>query len=156
MIESTDGERERLVDYLGSEAGERALQAHLAGGGTFASFAAGWRAERDAAARLLEISDEVADQILALPARDSPNTTVRRYLGHLLKEVWRGEGGSKYGWTGESDWRFDVYEPMRDAGLIPSWRDGYGPQGDDEKRADRLVYAAIARLCRQTDGGAVA
>lgn len=143
----TSGELLSLAEHLATPDGEASLNEHVCGGGTYAEFAAAWKAERDAAARRVEITDEIADQVLALTLSVNDRTwTVRGYLGRLLGEVWAGDGDGHYGWTGESDWRYDIYEAMRVAGLIPGWRDGYGLEKEDEKRADQLVLRAIGRM----------
>lgn len=81
--------------------------------------------------------------------------TVREYLAELLAQFWQDAAGSKRGMTGESDWRYDLYQPMADLGLIPRWRFGYGIEypedgGDRDparrKRADALILAAIRSL----------
>lgn len=81
------------------------------------------------------------EQLLALTTHQG--STVRLYLAELLAALWMGSASAKYGMTGESDWQFDIYEPMREAGLIPQWRDGYGPEGEVRQAADRLICAAI-------------
>lgn len=105
--------------------------------------------------RVPDPTPEISEQILALETRQGG--TVRAYLTELLAGLWLGEADPKYGMTGESDWHYDLYEPMRDAGLIPPWRDGYGvgyregaaPSGhapsnsEDRQRADALICAAI-------------
>lgn len=106
-------------------------------------------------AEVPEPTSEIVAQILALTSgRDRRSRlTVRRYLVELLAAFWTDDAGGKYGMTGESDWRYDLYDPMRRAGLIPKWRDGYGvgyrPGGDypeDRQRADDLIVAAIKHL----------
>lgn len=94
---------------------------------------------------------EIGEQILALKVFDRGSATVRAYLAELLAALWLDEADPKYGMTGESDWRYDLYAPMRDAGLIPPWRDGYGIgyrlEGHfvvgDRQRADVLICATI-------------
>lgn len=88
--------------------------------------------------------------------------TVREYLAQLLTLVWLDQAGGKRGFTGESDWRYDLYDVLHDLGLIPPWRDGHGieypPDGgprDPTRReqADALIVEAIAAMTR---GGAPA
>lgn len=102
------------------------------------------------------MSDERTDALLA--AATSDHGTVREYLTELLAQLWLDGADSKYGMTGESDWRYDIYKPMADLGLIERWRDGYGieyPQDggprDPERRiqADALIVAAIRTLGEQ-------
>ena len=90
-----------------------------------------------------EPTPELADRVLALTTRQG--STVRTYLTELLAGLWLGEASAKYGMTGESDWQYDLYVPMRDAGLIPAWRDGWGLDRQDHRGADRLICAAIER-----------
>ena len=102
------------------------------------------------------ISRETAQRVLALPVEYGygPNTTVRGYLFDLLAAFWKGEADAKYGMTGESDWQYDLYEPLRNAGLIPGWEDGYGvgyrtrtdKHPEDRDLAGDLISAAIAEL----------
>lgn len=98
-----------------------------------------------------EPSEQICGQILALETRQGD--TVRVYLTELLAGLWLGEADPKYGMTGESDWHYDLYGPMRDAGLIPPWRDGWGvgyredgwgkDHPEDQQRADALICATI-------------
>lgn len=94
---------------------------------------------------------EICKRVLALETRQG--STFRVYLTELLAALWLGEADPKYGMSGESDWRYDLYEPMRDAGLIPPWRDGYGvgcrkaaggrEYSEDRRRAGVLICATI-------------
>jgi hypothetical protein len=102
------------------------------------------------------IDRETARQVLALPLGEYAPVagTVRDYLLELLAKFWAGEADDKYGMTGESDWQYDLYVPLRDAGLIPGWEDGYGVgyrtkterHPEDRKLADDLISAAIAEI----------
>lgn len=83
--------------------------------------------------------------------------TVRDYLTKLLIEFWLGHADDKYGFTSMSDWRYDLYRPLRDLGLIPAWRDGYGieypedggpPDHARRYHADLLIAEAIRVLGR--------
>jgi len=148
-----DGERDALMEHLQTEPG--AAEEHIRAGGSLASFVMGWKAARDAAAEAKEISAELADQVLALPVpRWDERETVRDYLLALLNALWTGQADPKYGMTGDSDWRYDLYEPMSAAGVIRGWKDGYGigyhedgtQHPEDRKRADQIVSAAIRRL----------
>lgn len=100
---------------------------------------------------------ETVARILDAPVDpyDHGCTTVRDYLVTLLARLWTDDADGQYGMTGSSDWRYDLYRPMRDLGIIPPWREGYsvgypadgGPyrqqRADD---ADALVVAAIRSL----------
>ncbi len=156
MTSWTDGEREAFVEHLQESAA--AVEAHVRGGGTLDAYAAEWKTRRDEAAAGTQVSAEVADRILGLAVpRWDDKATVREYLAALLDGVWKAEAGGKYGITGDSDWRYDVYEPLNQAGLIRGWREGYGVgyrEGgrqavffpEDAKRADALVASAIRRM----------
>lgn len=98
------------------------------------------------------IDPTTAARVLNLPVpRWSSHATVRDYLAHLLAELLAGDASAKYGMTGESDWRYDLYLPMRDAGLLPPWEDGYGvghrmdgtDHPGDRQLADDLLTAAV-------------
>ena len=99
-------------------------------------------------AQVPDPTPEIVAKVLALTTEQG---TVRDYLAELLASLWLGEADPKYGMTGESDWHYDLYGPMRDAGLIPQWRDGYGigyrPDGshvkEDRQRADVLIVSAM-------------
>ncbi len=98
-----------------------------------------------------EPTPELADRVLALTTPQGTN--VRTYLAKLLCMLWLNSASPKYGMTGESDWQYDLYVPMRDAGLIPPWEDGWGVgyradgsnHSEDQRDADRLICAAIER-----------
>ncbi len=143
--------RQAFVDHL-LAGGAELLEETIRGGGTTRKYAACWQRGRDAAARAMEISPELADQVLALPTEWGG--TVREFLLCLLKLAWPcAESNRYYGLTGNSDWQYEVYSAMATAGIIPSWRDGYGLTGADQRRADRIVYAAIERLAPPDPGG---
>lgn len=107
-----------------------------------------------------EPTPEIVAEILALttPGGRGGRLTIRRYLVELLAALWTGDASGKYGMTGESDWRYDLYGPLLRAFLIPAWRDGYGvgyrldgtEHPEDLRRANDLIVAAIKHL-----GGAV-
>jgi hypothetical protein len=95
------------------------------------------------------IPDDLADRALAVDLGDDYGAglrTVRDYLTHLLGEVWARNADAEYGFTGNSDWEYDIYEPLHRAGLVPAWEDGWGLDGDDARNAEALVAAAIRRL----------
>lgn len=114
---------------------------------------------------MTEIDRATAQQVLALPltregAFATVHGTVREYLGALLMRFWDGGADVKYGFTGESDWRYDLYEPLRDAGLIPGWAgDGYGigyrsptdRHTEDQELADAFIAAAISEMARHPE-----
>lgn len=103
-------------------------------------------------------------EILALPlapdCRWHPRpagATVQDYLVELLTHLWgdrTGDNVSEYGMVGESDWHYDLYEPLRIAGYLPAWRDGWGlgcrddgtNHPEDERTAQQLITDAIRAL----------
>jgi hypothetical protein len=141
-----------FADHL-LDGGLDQLDAHIRAGGDGASYITGWVEARDQAARDLAVTPELAQRILALPARrDGEGYTVREFLLTLLTQVW--DGNANYGLCGNSDWRYAIYEALLEAGVIVAWRDGYGvgyrsdgtKHPEDEAAADRLIHAAIAAL----------
>lgn len=79
------------------------------------------------------------------PAPGHPGT-VADYLLELFEQFWTNDADPKYGMVGSDDWRHDLYVPLRDAGLIPTWEDGYTPETTDRREAERLITAAIRAL----------
>jgi hypothetical protein len=149
------GEEEALLEHLREEANQEALGEHIRAGGSFASYATAWRIARDEAAAEKAPIPELIEQILVLPVpRWDERCTVRDYLLALLTAVWAGQADGKYGMTGSSDWRYDLYDPMLRAGLIRGWKDGYGVgyredgtlHHEDQVRANNLIAAAIRAL----------
>lgn len=101
---------------------------------------------------MADIDKKTANLVLNLQAETGEN--IKQYLFRLLEAFWKGEADNKYGMTGESDWRYDLYEPLQRAGLIPNWEDGYGigyrtktdKHPEDQVLADDLIMAAIQLL----------
>jgi len=93
--------------------------------------------------------DDPATRLLALPLDESGcgASSARQYLAALSVEVWRHE---KRAGSGDSDWRYDLYEPMVRAGLVHGTfdADGYMDTFPDKSRAeaDKLILAAIERM----------
>lgn len=91
--------------------------------------------------------------VLALPLRgEKPGSkkNIRQYLRKMLLAAWGGEFSYKYGMTGESDWQYDLYIPMIEAGAIPglTWEDdGYGLSSEHESTLDEMIFRAIRKLC---------
>lgn len=149
-------EEEALLDYLLRDpAGSAALERAIASGQTLGEFVARWKADRDAAAEAVAISPEVARRILDLPVpRWDERETIRTYLTTMLHTCWADGFDGKYGMTGNSDWRYDLYDPLVTAGLIPGSRPGYGVgyradgshHPEDRDRANDLIKAAISQL----------
>jgi hypothetical protein len=153
MTELSIAEETALVEHL--TLAPDALETHIRAGGTFAEYVQRWKRDRDEAARRKKPDPATLAAVLAAPADkydDCP--TVRHYLVELLAKFWAGEANQKYGMGGDSDWQYDVYEPLCRAGLIPGWRQGYGigyradgtVDRGDQKRADKLIVAAIRTL----------
>lgn len=93
-------------------------------------------------------------QILDLPMGDNTADarTVRDYLIKLLRELWRDSGSftGKYAF-GSSDWQYNLYQALADAGLITAKFDenGYFEECDTES-GGRLIASAIDALGRWT------
>lgn len=156
MLEMTSEEHRAFFEAVADDPGR--LEEHVQAGGSVSSFLEAWRVERDAAAAARQIDPRVIQAFLAAPvyagATGGRISTVRGYLVELLAKFWTGEATGKYGMTGESDWKYDLYAVLYQQGLIPGWRDGYGvgyrtdgsEHPEDRERADELVVAAIRTL----------
>lgn len=87
---------------------------------------------------------------LPLPGRPEGCDTMREYLVRLLGEFLAGEASFKYGMSGESDWEYDLYAPMIDAGLLPGRdhyvNDGYGLDANEKKILRDLILGAVKEL----------
>ncbi len=97
------------------------------------------------------VDAETIRRVLAAPlgpgnvlGRD--DATVRDYLVESLAELVAGDLNSKYGLSGGDDWHYDLYVPLRNVGLLPAWRDGWGLNADNQHRADVLLAAAARAL----------
>lgn len=83
-----------------------------------------------------------------LPENDSGATTVRGYLAALLTKLWGEEADfdAKRPF-GNSDWQYDLYAPMVEAGIVDG---AFHPDGWltelDADTADALLLAAIHEL----------
>lgn len=86
---------------------------------------------------------------LGLPEHPQGCDTVREYLVTLFREFFRGNADFKYG-LGDSDWQYDLYGPMINAGLLPGRasyvNDGWGLTEAEQAILGRLIDAAIAEL----------
>lgn len=108
-----------------------------------------------------EYDPPTGQSVLALPL--SPDcywdaaddgATIRDYLTTLLDAIWAGDATVTDGMVGQSDWEYDLYQPLATAGLIPAWTPGWGvghrPDGtthpEDRLLATRLISDAIAAL----------
>lgn len=81
---------------------------------------------------------------------DKPDATVRDYLVESLAQLVGGDLSAKYGLSGGDDWHYDLYVPLRDAGLLPAWKDGWGLDAASQQRADALLAAAARALVAPT------
>jgi hypothetical protein len=88
---------------------------------------------------------------LELPENDSGASTVRGYLIALLDKLWREDDrfSGKHPF-GNSQWQYDLYEPMGRAGMVAMAfdADGYVETFShaEQVRADSLILAAIQEL----------
>lgn len=156
----TIAEHDALLAHLFEEhhlAGQHPITAHLRAGGTFDTYVAQWRTARDAAAAARSAADHedglhVLQLRLAHHGQEMDGCTVAEYLTRLLAEFWTGEAA--YSLCGDSDWRYRLYDALLTAGLVASWKDGYGldtapdgtPQHNNLRRAEELILAAIRAL----------
>jgi hypothetical protein len=83
---------------------------------------------------------EPAVNILRLPV-EHHDMTIGEYLATLAIGLVRDEVTAKYGFTGGSDWRYDLYDTLGAAGLAC---DASG--GVDQRKADDLLETALLRL----------
>lgn len=103
----------------------------------------------------MEISDELAEQVLAAPLADGNDAgvaNVREYLFRLLHDVWEyDEGFDGKRPFGNSGWKWDLRAALGRAGLVEITfdEDGYVHEMSDEAeaKADQLVHAAISYMC---------
>lgn len=106
-----------------------------------------------------DLNNAQAAALLKLPLLVNPvrAQTMRDYLARMAEAAWRGEFSEKYGFTGESDWKYDLYYPMiaacffpgitlDDEGLIP---DELSAEWEKLRPwADRMITQAIRIMCR--------
>jgi hypothetical protein len=68
----------------------------------------------------------------------------------MLAQAWRGEFSPKYGMSGDSAWKYELYEPMINAGLLPGRasyeNDGWGLNDAEKKVLDDLILGASGEL----------
>jgi hypothetical protein len=104
---------------------------------------------------MMAISRNPADLLyLSLPDRPEGCLTVREYLVKLLGAFWNGEASFKYGMSGNSDWKYELYKPMINAGMLPGrdaygvdgYVDGYGLSAVEAHVLESLILAAIRDL----------
>lgn len=141
-------ERGALLQHIAGqgadEAGLTEIDRHIRDGGTLATYITAWKQSRDERAREGQPTAETLDRVLSVEVPG--HGTVRDYLAKLLASLWMDQADSKYGMTGNSDWRYDIYGALCRAGHVPGWEDGLGLAGADEKKADQLITAAIRHM----------
>jgi hypothetical protein len=81
---------------------------------------------------------EEAHKILQLPVTRNFEGMVAAYLIELIQGILHGTASEKYGFTGNDDWRYDIYEAIGDAGLVGRDEHGYV---DDDAAQSLLVDA---------------
>lgn len=86
-----------------------------------------------------------------LDANDADASTVREYLSRLLAKVWtQADDFSGKRPFGNSDWQYEVYDALVDAGLMYGTRDEDGFLDDyDASEGRTLILAAIEALGAQ-------
>lgn len=88
-------------------------------------------------------------KVLDLPMDDNnaEAPTVRAYLVALLAALWNDPGyfSGKYAF-GNSDWPWDFYRALINAGLITATYDDGDLITCDQTEGDRLIAAAVAEL----------
>lgn len=103
---------------------------------------------------MTDINPKVGLAVLNLrlhPDNEAHAATIRDYLTALLTRVWteNEEFSGKYPF-GNSDWQYDLYGALADAGLINhDEKDEYV----DTAEGDRYILAAITALGRPIDLG---
>lgn len=83
------------------------------------------------------------EDILRLPVEDH-DMTVGEYLVLLATGLLDDTVTAKYGFTGSSDWRYDLYRALGAAGIA---LDASG--GVDQRKADHLLSTALFDLLRR-------
>jgi len=95
-------------------------------------------------------ASELAQRVLSAPmsGNDATAQTVHEYLIMLLATLWREQDGFNAKRPfGNSDWAFDVYRALMEAGLITGSLDEWGGvEQVDAVGADRLINLAIQEL----------
>lgn len=99
----------------------------------------------------------IEEDILNCPMveNDGNAATIREYFAELLSTLWfEGEGFSGKRPLGNSDWQWNVYISLSQAGLINSRsaidEDGYidfDMAYEEQKRVDKLIAKAIRWMC---------
>jgi hypothetical protein len=88
--------------------------------------------------RFLDADVHVADHPKAI--------SVRAYLDKLAAACWTCFGDAKYGWTGNTDWRTDLYTALYSVGLMTRTGENGEPTDEEEDAADTFIERAIS--CR--------
>lgn len=94
----------------------------------------------------MSYTDDILD--IDMEPNDSGADTIRGYLVGLAYQVWvEDEGFSGKRPFGNSDWKYDVYKALIDAGVVNGTLDEYGYiENFDEEAADKLILSAIVAL----------
>jgi hypothetical protein len=91
-----------------------------------------------------------AQKILNTPMveNDAEAATIRGYLKALLSTLWEeGEGFSGKRPFGNSDWEFELYRALVQAGHINGTIDEYGDLDEVDKAAgNKVIFLAIEAL----------
>jgi hypothetical protein len=81
--------------------------------------------------------------------------TMREYLIQLFGHLWYGTADLQHGMgDGDRRWRYDLYRPLQQAGLLPAWIEASGigwrspakAFPEDKQRADAIIAEAIRQL----------
>ena len=84
---------------------------------------------------------------MELGENDAGAETLRDYLITLLLEVWKDNEFTAKRPFGNSGWRYDIYKPMIQRGIVEGKLDEWGYiESLDETRAEGLVVGAIYAL----------
>jgi len=104
------------------------------------------------------VTAELGRQVLNLPVVSSDGEfagTMREYLIELFRRLWDGRADLQHGMgDGDLRWRYDLYRPLQQAGLLPAWIEasgiGWRSPGkafpEDKHRADSIIDRAIGQL----------
>ena len=76
---------------------------------------------------------------MPLPDNDAAAKTVREYLSILLSTLWeQGERFDSKRPFGNSGWRYDLFEPLIEAGRV-----------ETRDEAERVIAEAIVEMCKE-------
>lgn len=92
----------------------------------------------------LRLGEAEPVDIMRLPI-ENHDMTIGEYLATLAIGLVRDEVTAKHGFTGESDWRHDLYDALADGGALERNRDGHV----STRKADDLLEAALTHLVQR-------